>query len=95
MPHEDLQGSGVDTATGKRVPGAVMQHVHMDRERKLGSLAKPLDQLLRPVDRHRRLALAQEQIARVLAIGPDHGADEPQFVTLEAMDGLSTLTSAR
>src|SRR5262249_58530716 len=51
VSHEGLQGSGINTAPRKGIPGRVPQHVGMDREWQPGSLAKPLNELLGAVDR--------------------------------------------
>jgi len=82
VPHERLQRPGVDTATSERIAGCMAEHVRVDRERKVGGLAEPLDQLLGAVDRQRRLALAQEQMPAVFAVLPDHGAKQPQLIAL-------------
>jgi hypothetical protein len=57
----------------------------MHRERQPSGIAEPLDELLHPIDRKRRAALADEHETAVLAVLTDQSADQPKLVTSQAM----------
>ena len=50
VPHEGLQGTGIDATARQRIASRVPQHVGMDGEWQPSSLAKPLYKLLSAVD---------------------------------------------
>ena len=93
MAHEGLKRACIDSSTGQGVPSSVAQHVSVDREWQLSGHAKPFNQLLGTVDRKRRLTLGQKHEVGVGMLAPQ-GPQQPQLVTLQAMDAGRTILGA-
>jgi hypothetical protein len=67
--------------------------VRVDREGEPSGLPEALDELLRAVDRQRRLALRQEEEGAVRLLAQQR-PDQPQLVALKAVDAWRAVLGA-
>ena len=85
MAHECLERPRIDSAGRHGVASSMPQHVGVDREWQLGSLAKPFYELLRTIHGWRGLPLGQEYEVGMWMLASQR-PQQPQLVTLQAMD---------
>src|SRR5262245_54217256 len=81
-----LQGSGIVPVVGKLIAARMPQHVRMQRERHLGGLAEPLDEMVEADGANWSAALRDEDISLVRTFTAElaQGAD---FIASDRMDG--------
>ena len=78
-----LDRAGIAAVVGQLETAGLAQHVGVDLEAEVGTLAQPLDQLLVAVDRDRRLALGHKQVRRPAhSLQPTQG---PQFAVAQVL----------
>ena len=70
-PEIVLQGSGIVPVVGKFVAARMPQHVRMQWERHLGSLAEPLDEMVEADGAHWSATLGEEDVSLVRAFAAE------------------------
>src|SRR5262245_54551985 len=80
-----LQGSCIVPIIGQLIPARMPQHVRMQRERHLGGLAKPLDEMVEADGAHGSAALRDEDVR---SLGRAFTAELTQGTNLIAPDGM-------